>query len=171
MQANTFKVFNLKPITCVLNKRSFSTTNSLRIPELCNMELYHSCFEALATSCDIFTTLISKHAMLENIAHKTGFEYVSDLQQAIRMGQWNLSDSNQINAEINRLEDLSIDAQQYKIKGERAYEQLKESLGFKNLSTINQSRVLTVLADSKHLHFRSEIKLLEEPILTNTIQL
>lgn len=165
MQANILRVFKLKPC---LNKRSFSTTNSLRIVEF-SPELFHSCYEALLTSCDMFNTIIVRHDILETIAHKNGFEDVIDLHQAIRMGQWNLADSNQISAEINRLEDLSIDAQQFKIRGEKAYEVLKESLGFKNIPCNTQSKVLTALADSKHLHFRSEMKLVEEALFTATV--
>ena len=145
-------------------KRSFSTSNSLRIVEF-SPELVQ-CYEALQTSCEMFTALLSKHTILENIALQNGFEDVSDLHQAIRIGQCNLADADKIGSEINKLGDLSIDAQQYMIKGDKTYKELKKSSEFNNLSYINKSKVLTALADSKHFHFKSEMKMLDEPIFT-----
>ena len=156
------------PIFSIGLRRSFSTTNSLRIVEI-SVELAN-CYEALQTSCEMFTTLLSKHANLENIALQNGFEDISDLHQAIRIGQCNLANANEIGSEINKLEDLSIDAQQYKIKGDNAYQELKKSWYFNNTSYINKSQVLTALADSKHLHFKSEIKMLDAPIFTSCIK-
>lgn len=149
---------------CLRLKRSFSTTNSLRIVEF-SPELIQ-CYDVLQTCCEMFSTLLSKHAILENIALQNGFEDVNDLHQAIRMGECNLADANKIGSEINKLDDLSVDAQQYMIKGHKTYEEIKKSADFNNLSCINKSKVLTALVDSKHLHFKSEMKLLNEPIFT-----
>lgn len=124
-----------------------------------NPDLITSCSELFQSSSQIFSTLLAKYTILENIAIQNGFNDIVELQDSIYAGKCTLSNANELNSEINKLDDLFVDGQNDMYKGSNIFKELKSSSIYNTSSFDQKSKVLTALVDSKSLFIRAEIRL------------
>lgn len=124
------------------------------------------CIENLETSSEIFWNILSKYTFFEKIALEQNFENLAKFKQIL----WEVEDKSEgakrLVSDIDKMDNLWIDAQQYMFQGNKNYQELKKCLDYDNLSFYRKSRILSALVDSKALYIRTEIRLLDEPYFT-----
>jgi hypothetical protein len=146
-------------------RRYFSTTTPLRIVDL-NPDLVNSCTEFFQSSSQIFSTILSKYSVLENIAFENGFEDILELKYSILDGKSHLSNGKELFSEIDKLDSLFADGQGDMHSGNKIFKELRSSSAYNKLSFDQKSKVLSALVDSKSMFMKAEIRLLMDPFFT-----